>query len=1323
MPLPYQTLATPDNSELYAADIRETSFHALWSEVGGATMYDINVKLASSPDYTGSNLVAHAEGIKGTSYTVTGLTPGTSYKYQIRARNGNSSQDGGWSKSSSKTFTTASPNVKLVLVQSNGFNTDEMTVGSTYHYSAYVKNSSKEDWSGAFYFKEGNTDIKSWSKTIQGGSCIYLDCDYRPTTAGTKELTLYYLNNGSSSGIPVPAGILSNPISVNVKSSINYACNLTMDGDLTLNGKTEETLNIGDLVTIIGKVRNTSSDDWSGELAFTEDGNIVYHEEVTIKGGKTKTLPLYSYQSAASSASKHQIGIAYKTESNKKYQMVPTSGFVNPATLILVGGSCTSNEIKLEYVTKDLAPSTVCEGTDVFYHFKATTIDGTSVKGIKASFGTTISSGYGLSVSGKNYIAGPSDDDGVLTVCLETSGKNAVAAKGQTVELQLIVLTNENGEEVQLLNGSPSDYRATLTIYDGIPIFQSIESCNLNLELGVSANLGKHANLGLSVPLGLRLNWDENGTLSSYATSLEGKFDASIHGKLSFLGADIGGEFGGEVGANTETEYSTANLRQALISTLYDALNLYTAIPSTDATIYLSACGMKTWLEKHYDVMAAVNSRNTSTYLQLEASASADIPTDWVKIAQYSPLFNEPRFFVDVNKINGKGKVSYKWENGTQRAYNNEIAAAEQKETRKLGIELSSSYAEELLNFKGSIIDDLWKKCTRDDFAIGDYLGNGEKVSSIKNGMSLSLDQSHTITHASPGLISSISTASKITAKYSNSLSKKMDGFIGFEIPDALQPIDASFGMNLSYTMKLTTKGDFAAYLQKETVDNGSASIARIIHPIFNPEQFIPEPDDVFRFYNNGTAMLSSKNFVSTERFKLPEALKLEQQLSSSIYGNISVPFWESGIFKLKFNASLSVGADWFPSESYYSIADKRFYPIALRPSGTIGDIAQYVTDKLAERIEYLFDDREKIDIETQTEELATAQRINLRTSSEHSVHFDNYSSVNSKGQRGHDPRMVAIGARRTPALAEKVQKDICTFQFDVPIDGNCFDHDTDLDFFHFYPAGGLLAITESNDSLFVVSEVVNLGATKEGDGMEKAPYGTFTLTTQTGADDLTPFGLPSDQLLDVYHAAPGSDIWHYVGPAGGVMQLDSLGLYIMATSIKNDIQAPEITAFMDRSTGIMKLAVTDNIGIRVNSLQVYINGELRELTPINESYYALQLTFEDRQAMITLYATVSDLAGNPGHVFQLFDYDPETAIEMVETDTEEPTLRVRRGNVTIDGAEEGDLATLFALDGTIIAKERADNEGRIEMNAHNVPSGTYVVTISSGWSKKISIR
>ena len=126
-------LDTPDYTSFYASDIGSTSFVANWDAVDGATKYGILVR-SSSGTYQNP---AFEDEVSSTSCVVKNLDPGTSYYFQIQARNGNSSEKSDWSKSIAKAVTTTSGTTQLATPNSSNFSyTNRTATGFTAKWSA-----------------------------------------------------------------------------------------------------------------------------------------------------------------------------------------------------------------------------------------------------------------------------------------------------------------------------------------------------------------------------------------------------------------------------------------------------------------------------------------------------------------------------------------------------------------------------------------------------------------------------------------------------------------------------------------------------------------------------------------------------------------------------------------------------------------------------------------------------------------------------------------------------------------------------------------------------------------------------------------------------------------------------------------------------------------------------------------------------------------------------------------------------------------------------------------------------------------------------------
>ena len=330
-------------------------------------------------------------------------------------------------------------------------------------------------------------------------------------------------------------------------------------------------------------------------------------------------------------------------------------------------------------------------------------------------------------------------------------------------------------------------------------------------------------------------------------------------------------------------------------------------------------------------------------------------------------------------------------------------------------------------------------------------------------------------------------------------------------------------------------------------------------------------------------------------------------------------------------NCGLNFAISYYPSEIYYSVTDKRFFPVVLRDNVDMATLIKKGTEFLRNKFNAAFGIEDKTEI---SENAGSIFAMNECELNEYCSEMSN-KNLPHYGPGGGGGRVWT--KRRAPQLLGVQQNDICTFAFYINDQIQNFNNGTSIKKHHFYPMGRLLGITDQNDTLFVVSEVFSLEAVEGTDTLKTTKNGKIKLETHIGADDLTPFGFTTDTPLDVYQEDPGTSIWHYVGPAGTTLMVDKMGSYMMATSIKNDVIAPDISMVFYKDAGIIHMTVTDNIAIRTNSLNVYVNGELKDIMMINETTFEVQLSPEDLNYRLYVNASVYDIAGNNKEILPVF--------------------------------------------------------------------------------------
>ena len=108
---------------------------------------------------------------------------------------------------------------------------------------------------------------------------------------------------------------------------------------------------------------------------------------------------------------------------------------------------------------------------------------------------------------------------------------------------------------------------------------------------------------------------------------------------------------------------------------------------------------------------------------------------------------------------------------------------------------------------------------------------------------------------------------------------------------------------------------------------------------------------------------------------------------------------------------------------------------------------------------------------------------------------------------------------------------------------------------------------------------------------------------------------------------------------------------------------------------------------------------------------------------MLTLYVTVNDLAGNPATLFQMYNLDMPTIIEDVKTEDDKTTVQFKDRLMKVEGAQANATICVFSINGELVVKTKANEQGCATVQLSSVPDGLYVFTISNGKSGKILVK
>lgn len=568
------------------------------------------------------------------------------------------------------------------------------------------------------------------------------------------------------------------------------------------------------------------------------------------------------------------------------------------------------------------------------------------------------------------------------------------------------------------------------------------------------------------------------------------------------------------------------------------------------------------------------------------------------------------------------------------------------------------------------------------------------------------------------------------------------------------KPGDYSVGISNKTTTKISSKGDWATFLARISVPDGSDSyLKQILQGLGwsskTPDNYRQQVFKVFPNLARNTLICSPAEIYNAwvsekddyekplrvlasitpnpQDYDLKEALKIEETVTSEMDMNVKINVFDFGSAKFSFDTGVTLGIDNRSSDvSYFSLPDRRFFTVVQRPTISIEQVKDWLLDFITRKVTEAFmenDDGILNGVQWLADETSWIWDNPVGDAVEDYILYP----IARLSMSDRNNAIARHAMLRHPKLAEIEQKDICQFSLGINKDIQNFNPGVNLKLSHYYPAGDLLGITEPGDTLFVVSDVIHISAFQDADTLTHTQKGDFSIEGISGADDLTPFGFPDDTPLDVYYAqeGDGEDVWQYLGPAGMTIMTDKMGKYMMATSIKNDVVAPEILADLDEEAGIIHIKVNENIGLRVNTLNVLINGMRRDVTAINESNFEIRLTTEDMEYMLTLYVTINDLAGNQGSLFQIFNIDKDDPddIKTVETKDDKTAIYLSKNVLKVEGSEPNATIMLFSLKGDVIVNDKTDNSGKAQIRLNHLPAGIYVVTLSNGKAKKFMIK
>ena len=969
-------LATPDKNTFRATDITETSFIASWGAVSGADRYDINVREVGG-DY---NNPVFSCGISTTSVRVSNLTAGTSYQFQIRARNGNNSQNRDWSASIPNAVTTKSsgsvgvPSFNLSIYKVTGFSgATPLVEGSTSFCSISVANKGKSTWTGNFYLKEGTTTIKKWENiSIASNFGQPLEFNYTPAAAGTKALVLYYQTDGKGVETPVKnADGSNNRIAFTVSAK-----EVPTQADLRLWNKIScpANINLGESATVEARVKNFGTKDWEGTV-FIVDGHTVLESKSVIIGPNTFCTIEKTWKPETGKV--YPISIQFMTKNTTESQLVNANGFENPISFKVVGpNSPLVTSAKVTMITSGCAPEEVNEGDEVFYYYRIKDTNGQPLKDMRLRMNCSGSSKI------SSIMSEPSDEDGYVTLRVATKDAEAFASRGEKVTFSCKDVLDKNYNSIAIVKDANNNTGFTLKLHKSNSVasalaLENMESFDIVINRGVNgeAKAGKFlsGDVGLSFPFTASLKWEDGKFLTEIKSETKGKLEGTLK-----LGSYVEGGLGAESGLKESTTYNWSDSRRtaiALVLALSEATRSFTS-----TNTLRSIMALESWLGVDHSsgdgffTPVLEKLPTTSGFWGVSGKWKIKAAKLWPFDCQVIPGNLFPELVVPTKYVEGKisfsGDLSFKCEPNIK-----EYDLEKKKMSYGLSRELKAKIEGNLSGFAGALSPaktNLWNPIPENSV----LLASGLYEKSVY-GASYSQNWSVTTKEKEMYNNEDYTSLDKLinTFEYEAGKTFSTEKLVDYLCPDWMEFYDpkqasasASLALGTKWSWKMTSTGKFAKDLLQ--LSYTKPDIVGGIFPALNRDKYIiqaPLTTYVILQGNNlqNSLQMASAHFTSS--YDVTEAFKLEQQQKEGLEAKLKLPIAKWGLFDITIECGLQFEATYYPTVSYYSVADKRFLPVVLRTNRTFSTAVKEGTEFLKNKIKSAFS---KQDQEELTEEV-----------------------------------------------------------------------------------------------------------------------------------------------------------------------------------------------------------------------------------------------------------------------------------------------------------------------------------------------------------------
>jgi len=209
--------------------------------------------------------------------------------------------------------------------------------------------------------------------------------------------------------------------------------------------------------------------------------------------------------------------------------------------------------------------------------------------------------------------------------------------------------------------------------------------------------------------------------------------------------------------------------------------------------------------------------------------------------------------------------------------------------------------------------------------------------------------------------------------------------------------------------------------------------------------------------------------------------------------------------------------------------------------------------------------------------------------------------------------------------------------------DGSVFNQNTAVTLEYYYPEGEVKGLTESEDTIIIVSDLFYLNALENEEYLSKAPNGDYMISATLGKDDLAFLGMDENIEAEVFYRALDEVYWKSIGTANGdTLKYDGLGNLAIGVYLKADYESP-VVEIQQKEDAKFSAFISDNMGIDWLTVSVSVNGNnvtFDRINLTNEIAFSIDSLSQIQDYIITVNAY--DLLDNYG--FSNISVETETA-------------------------------------------------------------------------------